>query len=117
LTNRKPPEDLTPSICEAALGRFSQSDDSLAGVIEQHHIEVREFMVLSLICDQGELEIRQLGRALGLSKNSLSGCIEQLVTAGLLQPGAGANPGDADCLIRPTADGCSLARKILDNIY
>ena len=44
--------DLTRSICEEALDSFSQSDDSLADLIEDNHIEVRDFMVLSFVCDQ-----------------------------------------------------------------
>ena len=111
-----PPEDLTPSIYEAALERFSQSDDSLAGVIEKHHIEVREFMVLSLICDQGELKMDQLRRALGLSNESLSTCLERLANAGLLRADVVRGLIDDKHPIRPTPNGRSISRTILDNI-
>ena len=35
-------------------------------------------MILSLVCDQEELSIDQLTRALGLSTESVIGCVERL---------------------------------------
>jgi len=116
LSKKEVPDDLTPSICEAALDRFSQSDDSLAGVIEQHNIEVRDFMVLSLICDQTELGIDQLSRALGLSTESVIDCIERMMSAGLLRYQSESSLLLTDHRVQSTDAGQLITQKILDNV-
>ena len=110
------PDDLTPSICEAALDRFRESDDSLAGVIEQHHIEVRDFMILSLVCDQGDFGVDPLTGALGLSAEAVIVCVERMVNAGLLQLVSENGQSVAECRIRPTDAGQLLTRKILGQV-
>ena len=107
---------MTPSICEEALNRFSESDDSLAGVIADHNIDVRDFMILSLICDQEELEVDQLTRALGLGSEVIVSCVERLMSAGLLQFGEDSSLLLADSRIQSTAAGRKFARRILDNM-
>jgi hypothetical protein len=110
------PDDLTPSICEEALNRFSQSEDSLAGVIADHHIDVRDFMILSLICDQDEFSVDQLTRALGLGREAAVQCIETLMSAGLLRIGEDSSLLLADTRIQSTAAGRVFTRRILDNM-
>ena len=116
MTKKELPDDLTPSICAAALERFSQSEDSLAGIIEQHHIAVREFMIVSLICDQEELGLDQLSRALGLSAKTVIDCVERMIDAGMLQLGAGSSLHLEDCRIQSTPAGQLITRKILGNV-
>jgi hypothetical protein len=116
LAKEELPDDLTPSICEAALDRFRDSDDSLAGIIEQHHIQVRDFMALSLICDQEELGVDQLTRALGLSIESVIDCAERMMGAGLVQLNTDNGLLLDNCRIRSTAAGRLLTQKILDNV-
>lgn len=114
MQDKRRPEDLTPSICEEALGRFSQSDDSLAGVIENNHIEVRDFMLLSFVCDQNVMSIAQLSGALGLSYQTTIDCVSRLVQAELARA---ENPGQSwasATRIVPTGAGRILARRILD---
>jgi len=113
LKKNRPPSDLSPSICEEALESFSQSDDSLAKIIEAHNIEVRDFMILSFVCDQSELGIEQLMRAIGLSRQSILDCVERLVSAGLVeyeQVSTSSNPGNC---VSPTPAGRTITRRIL----
>jgi len=105
--------DLTPSICEEALERFRQSEDSLAGVLEQNHVEVRDFMVLSFVCDQNGLDIEQLMSALRMSRHSIGDCIDRLVRAGLGLYENGADGSAAPRQVVPTAAGRQLARRVL----
>jgi hypothetical protein len=108
LGNYTDKSDLTRSICEEALTRFSNSDDSLAGIIEQYSINVRDFMLLSLVCDQGSFDIDQLGRAFGLTRKSAGEAIARLTGAGLVkQKGA---------QVQTTVAGRVLSRRILDDI-
>lgn len=116
MAEKEAPGDLTPSICEAALDRFRQSDDSLAGVIEQHDINVRDFMILSLVCDQGNLEIEQLARALGLSTKSVIDCIERMMSAGLLRYHSDSSLLLTDKQIQSTDAGQLITQEILDNV-
>ena len=108
LNERRDTTELTTSICEEALNRFSESEDSLAGVIQQHSIEVRDFMLLSIVCDQNEMHIGQLGRALGLENGAVVDCIGRLIRAELLK-------ADRDS-VTTTAAGRLVARRILDSV-
>jgi hypothetical protein len=109
-------DDLTTSICEAALTRFSESDDSLAGMIAQYAIEVRDFMLLSLLCDQESFDLDQLERAIGLDRESINQSIGRLDDAGLLSHN-GFDPGIVDLAnVRTTVAGRVLAQRILDGM-
>ena len=105
--------DLTRSICEEALDSFSQSDDSLADLIEDNHIEVRDFMVLSFVCDQKEMAIDQLTRALGLSRSTVVGCVERLQTAGLARYNLVAETAELSDRVVPTTAGRTITNRIL----
>ncbi len=107
------PRSLTRSICEEVLEQFSKSDDSLAGLIEANHIEVRDFMMLSLICDQGEMGVDQLASALGLSYEPIIGCIEHLRTAGLIRLAEGTTRMFYAARFESTAAGRLVTRRIL----
>lgn len=79
--------DLSRSICQDVLDEFSKSDDSLAQLVEEAQLELRDFMALSLVCDQSTMGVDQLVRALGLGRESVLGCIERLEQAGLIARG------------------------------
>ena len=115
LSRKQDQRDLSPSICEEALSQFSQSDDSLAGIIEQNHIEVRDFLILSFVCDQNAMSVAQLSGALGLSHHTVIDCLSRLIHADLAATG---KPGKSSILterISPTAAGRLLTRRILGN--
>lgn len=113
LSNEHRPKDLTPSICEEVLNRFSESDDSLAGIINENHIEVRDFMILSLVCDQQAMSIAQLCSALGLSRLSVVDCVGRLIQAGLAEADIPSHPHTSTNRVIPTSSGRILARRIL----
>jgi len=111
---KKPPHiDVTPSICEEALESFADSDDSLANLIEANHIELRDFMILSFVCDQNEMLVEQLMRALGLSRTTLIECIERLHTAGLIHYQQAGETAELSDTVAPTATGRTIAQRIL----
>jgi DNA-binding MarR family transcriptional regulator len=116
LSKSGPPVELTRSICEAALESLSQSDDSLAGLIEDNHIEVRDFMVLSFVCDQNAMTVEQLSSALGLSRSSLSDCVQRLQTAGLAAYQDDADSADSSDTVIPTPAGRTITDRILSAI-
>ena len=116
MSKKGPPLELTRSICEAALESLSESDDSLAGLIEDNHIEVRDFMVLSFVCDQNEMAIEQLSSTLGLSRSTVVGCIERLQTAGLAAYQDDADSADSSDTVIPTPAGRTITDRILSAI-
>jgi hypothetical protein len=115
LTDKPDQPDLTPSICEEALANFSKSDDSLAGVIEENHIELRDFMILSFICDQNAMSVEQICGALGLSRHSTIDCVGRLMNAGLIDAAIVDDAHASTNRVVPTGAGRTLARRILGN--
>ena len=106
-------DGVTTSICEEAMSRFSESDDSLGGLIERHAIRVRDFMLLSLLCDQESFDIGQLERAMGLEPEVLEKSINRLAGAGFVKHnGVASNIPE----VRTTAAGRILAQRILDGV-
>lgn len=121
-SNEKKPEitELTPSICEDVLEEFRNADDTLAGLIEGNHIEVRDFIILSFVCDQGTMTIDLIVSALGLSRESAMSCVERLrnmdfVTfnineaTGKIQDGVSATPYGKTVTQRIHSDGSTIA--------
>jgi DNA-binding MarR family transcriptional regulator len=109
-------DGLTPSICEEALNRFGESDDSLAGMVAHHSIGFRDFMLLSLVCDQEAFDVDQLARALGLSRERTGKSIDRLTDAGLVKHNGAATMMEDSAEVRATVSGRVLARRILDQI-
>lgn len=96
------------------MNRFSESDDSLAGMIEQYSITVRDFMLLSLLCDQESFDMDQLERALGLTSESIVQCIDRLDNAGLVKHNGFDSGAESLADLRTTVAGRVLAQRVLD---
>ena len=93
-----------------ALDGYARSDDSLAELVRAHDINVREFMVLSFVCDQGHLSKRQISAILGMGDGRVSRCIEKLTSAGLLE--LHSKNGADGAHYRSSANGHKLASRI-----
>ena len=70
-------------------------------------------MILSLICDQGEMGVDQLCGALGLSYETILGCIENLRAAGFAKLVDGTAPMFYSAQFESTAAGRLITRRIL----
>lgn len=97
MKKKSPFADISPSICEAAFERYKSYDDSLAELIKKDCIEVRDFIILSFVHDQGELDVEQITRVLGLSDTTTRYCVDRLIEAGLVRyeqngDGSAGNP-------------------------
>ena len=109
------PKNLTRSICEEALENFSKSDDSLARLVEENHIEVRDFMILSFVCDQNELTVEQLMRVLGLSRTTIVGCVERLQSAGLIHYSQVGETAESSDQVSPICAGRTITQRVLSD--
>ena len=116
MTDERERAGLSTSICEEALNKFGDSDDSLAGVINEHGISVRDFMLLSLVSDQDCFDIDQLGRALGLDVDALLRSVARLSAAALLCRDYNLPDRGLDHRVCVSDAGKELTRRILKTI-
>lgn len=110
------PARASRSICEDALEGFRVAEDTFAGLIESNHIEVRDFMILSFVCDQGAMSIDRIKSALGLSTEMTMHCLSRLLTVELVQFNIDVEAGLTSGVVYPTGLGQSVARRIHDAV-
>ena len=101
------------SICKAALEEYSRADDTLAELIKKASIEVRDFMLLSFVCDQDRLCADQISRAFGFETDETRSAIDRLLKAQLVKLDGFADRDQTDQCIRPTTNG----RKVTEQIH
>lgn len=101
----------TPSICEEALEEYRSAEDTFAGLIESNHIEIRDFMILSFVCDQGMMELDRIRSILGLSGESTLSCVARLRDVELVTISTGQIL-ETSSVVSPTGLGISIARRI-----
>jgi hypothetical protein len=115
MSEKSPTANISPSICEAALEEYNLADNSLAELIKKASIEVRDFMLLSFVCDQGRLCSEQISRAFGFEPDETQGAIERLIMAQLVELDGFVDSDETDPCIRPTDNGRKVCRRILDD--
>ncbi len=112
MTEKRPPGELTPSICEAAFEEYVQLDDSLANLIKKNCLDVRDFIILSFVGDQGTLSVAQIAHILGLSPEKTRSCIDRLIEADLIRFEDGVKDADGERQIHLTATGCLVTSRV-----
>jgi len=112
LSERKPVSKFSPSICEAVFEQYTQLDDSLSKQIHKNRIEVRDFVILSFICDQDELSVGQISGILNLSRAKTVECIDRLASADLVQYEGGETKPDDNHPICATPAGRLMILRI-----
>jgi hypothetical protein len=104
--------DITPSICEAVYEEYSRVNDSLAEVVHKNNIQVRDFIVLSFVCDQGELSIKQVAHILGIGEAETCACASRLVDAKLIEYRENVDKSDTSAQIRITPIGRNVTLRV-----
>ncbi len=107
-------DDLDISLSGQAIALAVPENDSLAMVLQESGMELREFIVLSFVSDQGPLNIDRLARLIGIDLDTTSHCIRRLVNAGLLAIDVLADATESDVVA--TDLGNRIARKILSQL-
>jgi len=105
---------VSQSICKAALEEYNLADDTLAELIKKACIEVRDFMLLSFVCDQERLCFDQIDRALGFESDETQHAVERLIQARLIEYDAVDAHDENNPCVRPTDDGLTVCKRILD---
>jgi DNA-binding MarR family transcriptional regulator len=106
---------INPSICEAAFAEYAKLDDSLAKLIQKNSIEIREFIILAYVYNQGVLSTGQIAQILGMSLTNTESCIDRLIGADLIQYSDGKDGSETDRLIQLTSAGRVLTSRVLDS--
>lgn len=91
---------------------FFAKDPTLARMLHEHGIGVRDFILASFLYDQGAMDVSQLVRTLGLETEDVMRSITRLFAAGLLAPDPVATDRPADTAVQLTAQGADLAARI-----
>ena len=113
MTEKRSSGELTPSICEAAFEECAQLDDSMADLIKKKRLNVRDFIILLFVGDQGNLSTTQIAHILGLSQEKTGICISRLIEAGLIQYKDGIRDADGERQIQVTETGRLLTSRVL----
>ncbi len=97
------------------LEKYARDGESIAGLIQKHGLEVRDFVLLSVICNQGIMTIERLAELIGLSSDTVSLCLERLTISKLIRPMANDEP-ESTPKVRATQRGMLLASRLDDDI-
>lgn len=76
-------EAVAPRPHEEALESWREAGDSMGGLLERHGIEIREFVILSYLCEHANLTVQQIAEGVSLSVTTVDFCVSQLGKARL----------------------------------
>ena len=77
-------DDASDSISGRSAALFVAEDPSVARLLSDHGIRVRDFILVSFLSDQGTLSIEQLARILCIRPDEVQNSIKRLTAAGLV---------------------------------
>ena len=104
------------SISGMSAAHFISKDDSLASLLLNHGIKVRDFILLSFLCDQGSMNVARLAHAAGVEpKQTLRG-LRRLSAANLVIREPAAKSDELEAIARLTARGEEIAGRITDQL-
>ena len=107
-------DDEDISLSGRAIALAVAENDSLGTVLHESGMELREFIVLSFVSDQGPINVVRLARLIGIDLNTTSPCIDRLINAGLLVSDVLADATESDVVA--TDLGNLVAEKILSQL-
>ena len=111
----KKDQDGEDSISGSSAAYFITKDDSLATLLKHHDIEIRDFMVLSFLSDQGAMSILYLSRTLSIEPTTILSCVKRLRDAELLVA-SNEDAFDTETVVEPSANGLEVANRILGQL-
>lgn len=104
------------SISGMSAGLFVTKDDSLSSLLLNHGIQVRDFILLSFLSDQGPMSIIRLSRVVGIEpKMTLSG-LRRLSAANLVLREPASTGEKLESVARLTSRGEDIAGRISDQL-
>ena len=110
------PPDNDDSISGASANLFFAKDDSLAALLLNHGIKVRDFILLSFLSDQGPMSILRLARVVGIEPAMTLRSLRRLSAASLVLREPVSTGNKFDSIARLTSRGEDIAGRISEQI-
>ena len=104
--------DTADTISLCSNGLYFSHDHSRTSLLQDHGIQIREFIVLSFISDQGPMRVTQLARLVSMDPIAVSRSVERLSAAGLVRRNLDGIYADIDAIVILTDRGQDLADRI-----
>ena len=104
------------SISGRSAALFIAKDDSLASLLLDHGIKVRDFILLSFLSDQGPMTILRLARAVGIEPGMTLRSLQRLSAADLVLREPASTDDEFESIARLTVRGDDIARRISDQL-
>lgn len=104
------------SIAGQSAAHFVALDDSLASLLVNHGIVVRDFILLSFLSDQGPMSICRLSRMVGVEPGQVLRSLKRLSAASLLVRDPAPESDEYESVARLTMRGEEIARKIISQL-
>jgi DNA-binding MarR family transcriptional regulator len=106
----------TDSISGQSAANFVTQDDSLASLLLNHGITVRDFMLLSFLSDQGSLSVLQLARIVGIEPEKVFQSVKRLSAASLVLRDPKSTDTKTEIMVTLTGRGQQVANRISDQL-
>lgn len=100
------------SISSQSAEHFIANDDSLAQLLLNHNIKVRDFVLLSFLSDQGPMSVARLASIVGLEPDKTLQGLKRLSAANLVMREPGAAGNEFMSIARLTGRGEDIAGRI-----
>ena len=110
------PHKKADSISGRSAEHFITKDESLASLLISHGIQVRDFIVLSFLSDQGPMSVARLSRTLGIDPRKIQRGLKRLSAANLVIRESSSNEDKFDSIARLTSRGEDVARRVSDQL-
>lgn len=108
---KRSPEKST-SIAGQSAAHFIAMDDSLASLLLNHGIRVRDFILLSFLSDQGPMSVLRLSRVVGIEPDKTLKSLKRLSAANLVFREPTPSTETHESVARLTSRGEYVAGKI-----
>jgi DNA-binding MarR family transcriptional regulator len=104
------------SIAGQSAAHFIAMDESLASLLVNHGIKVRDFILLSFLSDQGPMSILRLSRTVGIEPKMALRSVKRLSSANLLLRDPAPQNEEFESVARLTMRGEEIAFKIISQL-
>jgi DNA-binding MarR family transcriptional regulator len=95
---------------------FISKDDSLASLLLNHGIKVRDFILLSFLSDQGPMSVERLARVVGLGSDDTERGLKRLSNANLVIRDPMPREDRLESITKLTGRGEEIARRVANQI-
>ena len=104
------------SIAGQSAAHFIAMDDSLASLLLNHGIRVRDFILLSFLSDQGPMSISRLSRVVGIEPDRTLNSLKRLSAVNLVFREPASREAKYESVARLTSRGEDIAAKVSSQI-